>query len=127
MEIVKITPEFIQKVQKYSDLGPFSEGMAVVTKKFKSDTENESYEKYGFIDVNGDEVIPCQYDWAIPFFNGVAIVERNEMYGFVDKTGKEVIPIIYDEVGDFSCGVAVVKYKGKRGYTDLERNTTFID
>ena len=53
--------------------------------------------KYGYIDTTGKVVIPCQYDDAWSFSEGLARVWKGEKTGFVDKNGKEVIPCEYDE------------------------------
>ena len=44
--------------------------------------------KYGFIDKNGEIVIPCQYDQAWAFVDGLARVKMNGRWGYIDTTGK---------------------------------------
>ena len=56
----------------------------------------------------GAEVIPCQFDYAGDFSEGLAIVEINKNKGFIDKTGKIVIPCKYRMVRNFSEGLACV-------------------
>ena len=53
--------------------------------------------KWGYIDKTGREVIPCKYDDASSFSEGLAKVKKSGKYGFIDKTGREVVPFIYDE------------------------------
>ena len=55
-------------------------------------------DKYGFIDKTGNEVVPCKYDIASDFREGLAIVEMNGKRGYIDKTGREVTPVKYDEI-----------------------------
>ena len=69
---------------------------------------------WGWINLDGNEVIPPQYVYAMSFFDGRAIVckgdwevderERywcnNEQWGIIDKTGKEIVPCIFDEIFD---------------------------
>ena len=75
--------------------------------------------KKGFVNLLGKEVIPCIYDWAWDFNEGLVNVKLNGKYGFIDKTGKEVVPCIYEEtVLDFSEGLAGVKLNGKWGFVD---------
>ncbi|MDR1120865.1 MAG: WG repeat-containing protein [Dysgonamonadaceae bacterium] len=71
-------------------------------------TQNEDG-KYGYIDDEGKEVVPFQYDDAWRFSEGLASVELDGKYGFIDKTGKVVIPIIYEMVGNFIGGKARVE------------------
>ena len=99
---VQLTPEFIEAIQQYDDLSLFSEGYAAVCKNGK----------WGYIDKTGREVIPCQYDWANPFHEGLASVlpSYGSGYGFIDTTGREVIrhrPEI-EIPGEFSEGLVVV-------------------
>lgn len=100
--LVQLTPEFIEAIQKYDQLSLFSEGYAAVCKNGK----------WGYIDKTGQEVIPCQYDWANPFHEGLASVRfsYDSSYGFIDTTGREVIqhrPEIAMP-GEFSEGLVVV-------------------
>ena len=53
--------------------------------------------KRGYIDKTGSEVVPCKYDKAFGFSEGLAKVKKSGKYGFIDKTGREVVPFIYDE------------------------------
>jgi len=46
--------------------------------------------KCGFIDKNGNEVIPLQYDGIWPFENGKAQVQLNGRIYYIDKNGNEV-------------------------------------
>lgn len=55
----------------------FEEGYYIVKKD----------EKYGYIDKNGNEVIPCIYEEASPFSEGLAIVKIDGDIGVVDKKG----------------------------------------
>ena len=74
--------------------------------------------KYGYVDKSGHEVIPCKYDYAGNFREGLAIVEKDDKSGFIDKEGREVIPCMYDAAGSFSEGLAYVKKDDKWGYID---------
>ena len=38
--------------------------------------------------MNGDIVIPCQYDEAWAFVDGLARVKLNGRWGYIDNTGK---------------------------------------
>ena len=63
-----------------------------------------------------NEIVPCKYDGAWAFSDGMAMIRVGNNYGFIDKNGKEVVPCKYDEAGDFSEGMAAVKLDGKWGY-----------
>ena len=103
--------------------GSFNDGLLCVYK----DT------KYGYIDKTGTLVIPCIYQGAMPFSEGLAVVhqynpDRNinnsDEWGFIDTAGNVVIPIIYDWVGSFRNGRAVFRDKGQHGLMDKSGNIT---
>lgn len=112
---VQLTPEFIEAIQQYDDLSLFSEGYAAVCKNGK----------WGYIDKTGREVIPCQYDWANPFHEGLASVlpSYGSGYGFIDTTGREVIRHRREIAvpGDFSEGLVVVKNEGNDHFFVLDK------
>lgn len=75
--------------------------------------------KYGYKDKKtGAAVIPCKYENASSFFEGLAAVKLKEKYGFIDKTGKLVVPCKYEYAWFFSKGLATVQLKGKYGFVD---------
>ena len=69
---------------------------------------NRKEKKYGFKDQEGKEVIPCQYEDAANFQEGLARVMRNGKWGYIDENGKEVVPCKYYTVSDFKKGWAWV-------------------
>lgn len=73
--------------------------------------------KYGFININGVEVIPCMYDDAKDYMYGYAKVKRNGKWGCVSELCIEVVPCIYDDVviakGVHNVRDVAVKSKGK--------------
>ena len=97
----KLTPaerERIRKFNRYSSVGYFHEGYA----------RAEKNGKYGFVDKNGNEIIPPKYEWVGQFKEGVARVFTNDKAGYVEKKGKTVIPEKYDDAWEFSQGFAKV-------------------
>lgn len=57
--------------------------------------------KCGYINSKGEEVIPCQFDEAYTFSNGLAKIGVGGKYGFIDEKGKLVINPIYDYAESF--------------------------
>lgn len=80
---------------EYNEIGDFYGGLARVGKHL-----SDYMMKYGFIDKQGNLIIPLKYDVAYDFLGEVAPVgiRMNEdvKYGFINKLGDEVIPITYD-------------------------------
>ncbi len=78
--------------------------------------------KWGYVDAQGNTVIPCKYDWAGSFREGLAAVELNDKWGFIDQQGNTVIPCKYDDVGFFSEDLVRVELNFKWGYIDKQGN-----
>ena len=74
--------------------------------------------KLGFIDTNGDVVIPCIWKNIFNFDEGLAAVQNDEgMWGYVNKKGKIVIPCKWTEAENFSDEHAMVKDENGNVYT----------
>ena len=105
-------------VVNYDYIGDFHDGMALVTIE----------DKIGFIDMMGNEVAPCIYDFIeeegmdCNFHDGLALVHQGEKYFFINKEGKEAFPFKYDYAKYFSDGLAVVVKGDKFGYIDTKGN-----
>ena len=59
------------------------------------------YDKYGFLDRSGNQVIPYQYDQARVFSGGLAAVSIADSWGFINKKGEVIIYLKYASVGNF--------------------------
>lgn len=84
-QTVKITQEFVKKIQKYSSLDIFHDGMAAVC------NENGLW---GYIDTEGNEVIPCMYNRHVGCFSeGLACVPSDDENGvkFINKKNEVVL------------------------------------
>ena len=78
---------------------------------------------WGFIDLDGKEVVPLKYGYASWFSEGMVQVQKNRMHGFCDANGKEVIPLKYKNAIGFHEGWAAVQNEeGLWGYVDKQGN-----
>ena len=78
--------------------------------------------KWGFVDKDGNEIIPCKYDSIQDFSEELAAVMLNGKWGFIDKTGKEAIPCKYDAADSFHEGAAKVKFEEREFNIDKTGN-----
>lgn len=81
--IVRITPEFTKAISKYDMLGIFNDGLAAVCKN----------EKWGYINVKGEEVIPVYSNACVGRFSeGLAFVLTltYDSFNMINKDGKTV-------------------------------------
>lgn len=76
-------------------------------------------EKFGYINLNGEVVIPAQFDGAIWFCEGLARVEMNEKCGFINERGDIVIPCKFETADNFRGGYCSVSLaEGREGLID---------
>lgn len=98
----------------------FKDGLALVQNKEG---------RYGFIDITGAEIIPCQWksvgSWNKQFCEGLARVsDENDLHGFIDKTGS-VVSCQWKYTDDFCEGLAVVKDKDDT-YGFIDKSGTVV-
>ena len=74
--------------------------------------------KVGFADQNGNEVIPCQYESAQPFSNGVAIVTKSGKYGIINASGKVLLPLKYTQILTWTKDIYLIKDGKKMGLAE---------
>lgn len=122
---------------EYDAAGDFHEGMARVgllertrtVKRREGDDIEVKVFKWGFLDREGNRVIPMRYDSAGDFHEGLARVTVGMKHdedgqlsggqsGFMDRTGKAVLRFSYQWAGDFAEGVAPVGSFGTLSYVD---------
>lgn len=70
---------------EYRLIGKFKDGIAIARK-----------DKYGFIDSNGDIVIPMQFDYCEQFSHGYALVMQKGKWGAIDRNGKIIVQPNFD-------------------------------
>ena len=64
---------------------------------------------YGFMDAQGQWVVPPEYDDAYPFSGGLAAVKKGDRWGFVDSQGRQVIEPVFEAAHPFNEGLAAVQ------------------
>lgn len=101
---------------KYEDVGYFKDSICAV---FNNN-------KMGFINSYGEEIIPCEYNGSIEFYENLIFVSKvddnNNKYGFLDKSGYTSIPFIFEKIDNckFVNGECLVKKEGK--YQIINKN-----
>jgi hypothetical protein len=100
--------EYINKTRDYE----FSEGLVAV----------KLGGKWGYIDRENNMVVDAIYDYALPFYNGYAVVIRAKKCGIINRLGEEVVPCNYGGITNFHEGLAIVNESdwkgGKIGFSD---------
>lgn len=75
---------------------------------------------YGFVDQTGMILIEHRWANALPFTNGLAVVQNSdELYGYINKRGETVFPCCLKQANPFYEGLARVQnIEGLYGYID---------
>lgn len=94
-----------------------SDDVVFVIEDMQPVSENTPWNHWGFVDLDGQVVIPPVYRDALAFSEGLAAVRLpGTGWGYIDKVGQLQIPFMYDTAGFFSEGVAPVELDGQVGY-----------
>ena len=72
--------------------------------------------KFGMFDLNGKEIVPCEYDYInFVFYGNYIIVKKGSLFGVMNNKGELVIPVQYDQIRQFYdywyLGLGMDKYK----------------
>lgn len=92
----------------YNEVGPFQEGLAVVSKD----------DKFGIIDKRNQVIVDFQYDEILEFVKNRAVVRKGDQYGVIDRIGKIIFPFIYEDISLRNDGLYEVVQKGEMHYFD---------
>lgn len=126
--------ELVEVPKKYNEARPFSGGLALVSESF-ADNIAPFWQtwNWGYIDISGNEIIKCQYDFASDFHEGLARAEilkskqreNSDSYysyyegGFINNKGEIAIKRFYDDAGDFHEGLCWFRAKQLFGFMDM--------
>ncbi len=66
----------------------------------------------GQIDINGNVMIPCQFENLLYAGEGLYQGYQNEKYGYLDQNGKVIVDYIYSSAYPFGDGLAIVSTDG---------------
>jgi len=110
-------PVSLEEYKKLDDDNAFIEQL--LNAGIKSDEPIYSTENlYGYMNLNGELVIPNKFEYALNFSEGLALVLRQEQkkLGYIDKSGEFVIKPQFVRGSSFSEGLAsVMTDEGKYG------------
>ncbi|MBX9877563.1 MAG: WG repeat-containing protein [Candidatus Obscuribacterales bacterium] len=64
--------------------------------------------RFGYVDKKGQQVIPCKFDNAMSFSEGLAPAKTFGLWGYIDKQGNFIIQPQFSEAQPFHLGQALV-------------------
>jgi hypothetical protein len=96
----------------YSYIAPYEEGKALF-----SGADAQGKYLYGFLDRQGNEAIPLQYELAYDFNDGKALVKIGESkYSLIDQNGRQLYMYPYEFVGNLGEGLLAFQKSGNEKY-----------
>ncbi len=90
------------------NISDFSEGRARI----------QIDQSVGYLDTNGNTVIPLQFQEAKDFSEGLAAVKSNNKWGYIDLDGNWIVEAKFSTAENFSEGLAKVSIDGKSSFID---------
>lgn len=81
--------EYIKEIKGLDDIGEIKKDKPILIVRNG---------KYGYIDSNGDILIPIEYDAIGIFIEDKALVKKNDKIGILNKNGEKVLPLKYTEI-----------------------------
>ena len=91
----------------YRRIEPFHEGLARIL---------DEDGRYGYVNLDGRIVTPCQFHWTEEFQESLAAVCVEGKWGFIDTSGNIVVEPQFGRIQGFSEGLAAVDTSERAGY-----------
>ena len=66
----------------------------------------------GYVNNKGQLVVPCKFNFVMPFSNGIAPVWDGQNWQYIDTTGKFVSPMKFAKISQFIDGLSQVMLPG---------------
>lgn len=107
--VVTATGALVIPPQRFWAIGEFRQGRAAAMDRSG---------RWGFIDPEGNWLIPPRFSSAGSFSEGLAVVALEGKRGYVNLAGELVIPPQFDSALAFSHGLGLVSLNGKWGFVD---------
>lgn len=104
-----------KKIPNLEKIGEISFSTPILIKK----------NKYGYIDRNGEIIIPLEYSEATEFKDGIAAVKKYK-YGVINQNGSILLPFEYDQIYIGKNKKIILKKDGKY-YTSNLKSAKEID
>lgn len=82
----------------------------------------DTLKNMGYVDNNGEVIVPCQYDAVNGYHEGLMVVATRNKCGYVDVLGNWSLDTIYDDARGFSEGYARVVKDGEWSFIDHNGN-----
>ena len=74
----------------YNSIGKFEDGLAYVRINMPSNNSDDNNERYGYIDIKGNEILPPYYEYIGKRNNNISVVMRNNIWGLFNLVSHQI-------------------------------------
>ena len=83
---------------------------------YKDNYWKVSHEKWGLVNMEGEIIIPCEYENIYAPINGIIRCKKNKRWGCVNEKNEIIIPFEFDYINQFVEGKAEVQKNSRTSY-----------
>lgn len=116
--LIDKTGKVLKTIDDCDGIYNFSEGIG----GYKS----KSGSKYGFVDMNGNKIIPAEYNGFTGFVDGISKVDKTidgkNKSGYIDTKGTVVLPVEHTDLRVFRNGWGLLKKDNSYFFVDKSGN-----
>jgi hypothetical protein len=114
VSVIDTNGETIIEAGKYGDIWDFHDGLA------QASIKKRDYNKVGFVDKNGEIIIPMEYHLSSAgnFSWWIAIVEKSKKFGIINKNNEIIAPFEYEDIKAFYNWYAFAQKEKECGIID---------
>ncbi|MDB5387014.1 MAG: hypothetical protein JWM11_2660 [Planctomycetaceae bacterium] len=69
-----------------------------------------------YIYLDGTSAVPGEFDRALPFYWGTAVVQQDGLYGVINEAGEWIVECQYERLSRFNSDLAAVRLNDRFGY-----------
>ncbi len=93
----------------WTNIGEFCEMLCRIEYCKYDETLQDFIVKYGFANTYGNVMIPVELDFAMDYYNGLALFAKDNQWGYLNTNGDIAIPAQYTDAQPFIENVSSVK------------------
>ena len=111
-------------ISEYDSGSPFESGFAMVTRIYTEEIDSGVRLSHlrGLIDASGNEALPCEFEEAGAYENGILWAQQDGKYAMFDSVGNRMTPHEFDYMSYAGEDLIIAQKDEKYGYLDRNGN-----
>lgn len=111
-----IIPAKFYNIEKNKNFYKVTKNIDTILQKNESGDLRSVKSLYGLFNVDGREIIPCNYDQLIFLNDNLIVLEKDNLQALFNYKGEALTDFIYTVFGDFHDGLAKARKGNKYGF-----------